>query len=663
MRKVTVLILIAVALFIGTLFFFSSNKTKPAADLPPSPSNEVEDFENAKALLEGGKDVEALQIITLYKKTMESGSRSGKKWFDLYVQGLANTKDVSSLAFAYQLHPDSLAKNEKGALLLSQAFLISGNIDDFVTLRNMWNGKERSADKWFLLDADKLISQGKTKQALEFLKSHSFRGKQDADRLIRLALLYVQDDPKTAWEYLENAKEQDPENPEIFTYRARLLELTGRSSLAHIEYLNAQKSDRDNSAYRDQLAEFYIRNKKYPYAINAWVGELATASESSHLIKGWFWNQVTNPANIDWSKAVTRQSEYQPFLHYLFSLPKGTYWSDEAYKKIAGGKQLYRTEQAIFWLRLISLLNTGHEKEASDLLRFNPFRSYSWNPELALTLERILTFREKAVLQDDRGRSPYADTKGTPVDTLQERKGTAKLFKQIDQYTKKSATLPDGLKDLINSPEAFSAAFLAAGWAEAGLSLHRMDVIPQNFPEYVAFNVAEALKVTRGNVKALEFATQQYSSPFLNLLIASIEISEGNTKHGLKKIEALSKEQSEAGIKAASLRAEVLLEQKEYAAAKEAVLANPVFSDQLEGKELLARIAHLQQDNKTAARIYAGIADKSVEAKSFIAKQAFEEENWEQARKFTQELLQHSPNNSTLMNNLAIINEKLQAAK
>ena len=58
------------------------------------------------------------------------------------------------------------------------------------------------------------------------------RKKRYLPRLIHLALLNVFENPKAAWDYLTAAYNKDPENPEIHSYRAKLLETVGKNNLA-----------------------------------------------------------------------------------------------------------------------------------------------------------------------------------------------------------------------------------------------------------------------------------------------------------------------------------------------------------------------------------------------------------------------------------------------
>jgi hypothetical protein len=79
---------------------------------------------------------------------------------------------------------------------------------------------------------------------------------------------------------------------------------------------------------------------------------------------------------------------------------------------------------------------------------------------------------------------------------------------------------------------------------------------------------------------------------------------------------------------------------------------NPQLAKDTAGQEALARIALLEGDEPTADKIYLGIEKTSTEAKSYLARKAFAEKNWERAQELTEDLLKIYPANQVLKDNL-----------
>jgi hypothetical protein len=634
-----------VILFSGFGFLLSSlqkeNKRPQQTVEEYGSEEELSHLNQVKSLLQEGKEIEALQIIEPYKKQMSP------QWLPLYVEALKQNKNTQALKDTFEKNPAPFKTNEEAALLLAEANLMQDNIFDYDAVRGLWIGREEAADKWFILDADRLIIQGQKKRAETFLKSHTFRGKKDVARLTRLAMLSAYDNPKEAWNYLQEAKQKDPKNPEILSLRAKLLEMGGKNSLSHIEYINALSIDPKNPLYQDQLAEFYIKNKKYPLALEIWKEMLHETPPDSVAIKSYFWNKVTTPEPILWDKVPLAVSTLKPLAAYLISLPEGTFWNSAIFEHLTYKKEYLQKEQATYWLRLIAALKQNHEEEALRLIQFNPFKEVSWNKELELALARVLTYRKNGTFKQED--SPLA---------LGKVQTTQPFFKEIEQIAQSNSPATDKLQALLMSPEVFYQLFLAANWYEAGLALHQENQTFADFPSWTAINYAEALKANRGAKEALSFLEKLDKSSEANYLMGTFFLQDGKLEEGLNKLKAEAMEPTEMGRKAAIAASLAYLQQKKPFLAKEMILNNPSLENEIEGKEALAKIALQEGDQKMATSLYGQIADTSLEAKSYLAKKAFEERDWKLAKKLTEELLQSYPNNATLISNLKQIDQR-----
>ena len=71
------------------------------------------------------------------------------------------------------------------------------------------------------------------------------------------------------------------------------------------------------------------------------------------------------------------------------------------------------------------------------------------------------------------------------------------FFKQLEDLAKEPA-LPNEIHDMLLSQEALAAVFFAAEWNEAGLQLHKLEVIPRS-PNGFPFPLLKRLRKTDRN--------------------------------------------------------------------------------------------------------------------------------------------------------------------
>jgi thioredoxin-like negative regulator of GroEL len=663
MRKVIGLFLALVCLvaIIGAYFYWPSIKFH-YNKLMVDKEQEAKDIKEANDLLSQNKPEAALEIIQKYADTIDNRTESGKEWVDLLIRASEATNNVPQLMTLYEYYPKSLNSHEKAALIVASAYIVSGRARDYQTLRDGWKGRETKPETWFVLDADKLILEGKRKEAIDFLHSKTFPGKTDTARLIRLALLVVLENPKEAWDYLSEAYNKDPTNPDILSYRAKLLETVGKNSLALAEYIAAIQTDPKNIYLKDQLAEFYMRQKQYPLALGVWTENLKEPSLDFIWLKSIFWSKVVIPVKVDWKSLKPPKGKLEPFIAYLLSLKPGQFWDTDAFEKIPDYQQYLKTQQATFWLRLLQLLKEGKDKEAADQLQFNPFSSVSWNPDLEKALKQILLYRKTGKLSDEVATNPNEKDKKDVIHSVTFSQNEPFFFEQLDFFTKNPPSeknkFPPELHELLKGPEAFAAALLSAGWDEAGLDLNKLEAIPANYPQWVPFLITQALRRNKGNQEALAFAKKQKAFPALSMLIGEIEIANHQEDAAIEELKKLAKDPTDVGQRAAWLISLVYIEHGQYKEAKDVILAQPLLVKDVAGQESLARIALLEGNTDTADRIYSSLEKISPEAKSYLAKKAFAEKDWSKAKELTEELLRDYPTNTVLQQNYKKIIEE-----
>lgn len=610
-------------------------------------SQEQRSLANAERLIEQDRPNEALEII----KTMKASSQpdNSGKWLSLEIRALEQSRNIHRLLYLYSQYPLEVLGHEKASILVARALLETRKLDLFTQLRDSWRPREKSPEFWFALDADALIIQKKQSEALAFLTSRSFKGAADCGRLVRLALFKAEANLDQAWNLLEEAYRADPHNPDVRSFRAQVLEYEGKMPSARFEYVAAFLSDPKNPLLRDQLADFYRRQSNYGLALQTWIEGLASPVPDFFWIKTLFWARVTHPVKIDLTNSVTPSGEMAPLIEAMQNLKKETFWDsnllgDElSLSKIAGSRQ------EIFWLQLIQALHEGSEARAMELLKSSSFKRSSFHPELERTLQIVLVYRRWGVFVEPEGKAIKPSTSG---------KFGHQLFEHLHKLTNKkdssykNVTIPADLDALLKSKEAFSSVFLAAGWLEAAIGLHKLPVIPDDFPDWVAYGFTQALRYNKGNKAALEFAGHQKTTPALDMLTSEILLAENRSDKAMPRLHALAQSDTDIGFRAAWLMSMASLNKGDLNESRRVVQDHKTLSKSIAGREILAKITLNEGNIQEADRLYGMLADESFEAKSYLARRAFERKDWKSAKRFTRELLNYFPDMMELRSNL-----------
>ena len=209
------------------------------------------------------------------------------------------------------------------------------------------------------------------------------------NRLIRLALAYSNDDPKLAWQYLTEAYQKDPKNPDLRVYRGKMLEAAGKNTLAHKEFLAASSLNPKNLYFQNQLANFYLRQRLYDKALGVWSEHLSPPSNDKFWLEALFWNKMVTPIAFDWKNTPIPEGELDPLVQYFINLGPNRFWDKGAFDKMANNTFALRNLQETFWMRLLNHLQNFEEDEASKLLEYNPFVTNSYYPELETALREF----------------------------------------------------------------------------------------------------------------------------------------------------------------------------------------------------------------------------------------------------------------------------------
>lgn len=568
-------------------------------------------------------------------------------WSSLEVAALAGIRDLPRLSAIYQTNPNRILANEEASVLIARAFISTRRPADFNRVREVWRGHEKQPALWLILDADTLILQGKPRDAEKFLKAHSLPGKSDADRLTRLALLAADHDLGQAWKYLNQASLLDPRNPEIRSFRAQILETAGRPGEARVDYVAAVVAQTNNPVLRDDLAEFYRRQGNYDLALQTWREAIRLPTFDYLWLKAAFWGKVIQSTNLDASAVAA--GDLQPLAQWVIKLPNDTFWDNSSFNQLTEAQRYKSERPELFWLQLIDQLKNHHEKEAFNLLKFNSFRSRSWQPDLENALLRILSWR----LDHSFSLADYSYISSSAA------KDRHQFFVTLDELAKtereSAAAQPSAeLQALLKGPDAFAAAFMAAGWREAALQL-ASTANPSAYPDWYAYGMAQTLRANRGNQPALDYLATRKSTPDTDLLKSEILLASGKTQEALNGFGALAALNSPVGFRASYLLALADLDLKKYNDARAWIAHQPLLANDIAGKELNARITLREGNLASASQQYHAIAKQSIEARIFLAHEAYDHKQWAEARRYTLELLDLMPDQLQLRANLDAI--------
>jgi predicted Zn-dependent protease len=664
MRKSVGLLLI---LILGALLLVGVANRRALKEYAQSlfQEDEIAQQQKAEKLLKEGNTLEAVKILQANENSLEYQTEKGKKWVDLLIEISNQTRNAPQMINIYETIPEAFEGNEVRSLQVANAYIISSRTNDYLVLSEKWKDRAARPQDWLVLDADRLILDNQRNQAIKVLQSHTFEGANDTGRLVRLALLSLPDNPQQAWDYLNEAYKKDPQNPDIRTYRARLLEGLGKQPLALSEYIAAVKTSPNNIFLRDQLAEFYLRSSRYNSAISIWLEALKKTPYAPLWVKAFFWNRVVTPINYNWKSLAPEKSDLEPLVNYLENLPNNEFWNTKNFDKITNGQRFLTTQQATFWLRLINDLKNGRESDAEELLQYNPFEKTSWNHALEIALRRILNFRKTGRLNIDE--APMTTNSATLDSGIAAPNSTEGDFlRELNKYAAQpppedsSGQIPESLRALLLSKDAFSAVFLSTGWNEAAIQLRTLDVYPDSFPKWVAIAMTQALRTNRSNEEALTFAALQKPSEQISLLIGELLAASKQTDTALDKLRKMALEPTDVGLRASWLISQIYIERGEYQLAESSIESQPRLANSTLGKEVKARIALLQNNEQLANDIYTSILDSSAEAKSYVARRAYAAKDWSKAKQLTEELLIQYPDNTILNENLKKIYDEQQ---
>ena len=582
LKGFSIILVTALLAFFGVIYWpvIENLNTEPVDRIS---LNELQDLQLAESDYKKGKYEDTLKMILKHVDSIDSDSDLGQEWLSLLVNTSEKTFDLQQLVLINEQYPTALRKNERASLLAAETYLMNGLDKEYNKLRIQWVGHENYEDAWKNFDADYLITIGMHEEGHEFLENQKFQGKEEITRLIKLALIQAHENPQKALDLLTEANKQNPSDLDVYIYKFKLLEKLGKKDLAFETYQQALKNNPNSIFIHDELAKEYVRQQQYKEAINTWKMAIKIIQETSDmnhdkiLTNLLFFDRMMNGQKNDWNQYVHLTNHSKPFFNYLLNLKPQEFVNQSAFITIPLNQKYLANDEITYWLSLLDALKKNDHEKALTLIQTSTFKENNLNASLEFALLQALTYQKNGL-----ANAPISEyyTNDHPL---------------LVSLNQPNNHIPEDVKALIKSEEAFSAILLAAGWTEAALLLHKMDVFPIEFPSYLSFEFAKSLRKNRGDKAAVDFAAKQKQTADLTILV----------------------------------------------------------------QEMTAKEAFENGNITLATTIYETISDNSLEARSYLARKAFKDRNFELAAKLTKDLLQSYPNNPLLKENLRKIQENI----
>ena len=566
----------------------------------------------ANTLLDKNRAAEA-NVLLQATKPPDADSPNRAAWLDLEVRTALATRQFELLRRLNGRNPDVVARNPEAVAWLERIAVNEG--DDV-------------QNPGPILAADKALRAGDAAAARQILESAKLEGNDEINRLTRLALLDANDTGK-AWELLSQAYAVDPRNADVRTFSANILEHSGNAELARRDYVAALVANPGNLLVRDNLAEFYLRQRMFPQAVQTWLDTPSVDGSTLFYLKAWFWNRVGLGSLPPRDPAACGK-----LVAALAALPAGDFWGAGPDKIVAGVRSLSERRE-IVWLRTLQLLKEGREDDAQRLLaRAAPVNAAD-GAAIRAALEFLLAVR-------------LGSTTSRTFEISASQADSHPFWKWLAEHR--------GDADALRQPWVVPTLFCVGGWLRAGVDVAR----PQDLtdaPEWSAYALARAAQMCGDRRRLGEFlAASPEKTPAMQILRAEYDIAAGHPDAARPVLEGMLGKPG-AGYRAAFLLAMDALGRGDVAAAKRAIERQPDFAESVAGRELLARAALAGGDENEAVAIYEKLGDSSDDARIYLARVAFNARDWKRAEALTRSLMADHPNEPAFAENLERIRE------
>lgn len=548
----------------------------------------------AGAHLREGKPAESLAALDQAKP--DAASRPA--WDELEVKAAAAALKLDRLLAIHDSRPERILADEDAARLVYRALAARGDAAKAQGILDSWQAKTSQPATWTLAEADVHIGNGQGAKALKLLQeARDWPRADEVQRLSRLAILRAPDNLDAAWELLGKACALDPENADVRSFRAQILEARGLTGEARVEYVAALAAEPGSALRRDQLATFYIRQGAFDHAIPTWL-ETAPGRQTGFMeFKGRFWARVVSPAAA--AKATPAgdgDGAWRKALDAMELAPPGKWMAP-----VPGGLAPALMQHGeIWWLALLDGLQSGDEAGVANALAAPPAKSAGIAPDLIPALRTVLALRAKRPLQGILWPVPAKH---------QSRPEFFVRLERLCQASRSGGDLPEAaaVETLARHPAAPAYVFAAGGWREAALRLHDWTAAPDT-PDDMLYTMTLCLKLNRGPQVAAGFLKDRPGALFQGLA-GELLIASGQAAEGLKRLRAAAPDNSDAGRRAGWLLCLAHLEQRDFPAVQAVLTTTPGLAESSQGYEIAAKLALATGKAAEATALYRKAAD------------------------------------------------------
>ncbi|WP_269539116.1 tetratricopeptide repeat protein [Cerasicoccus fimbriatus] len=525
-----------------------------------------------------------------------------------------------------------LAETETEALVLARAAIHERDTRIYDAIVERWQGNAAQHAAWIFLETDALIVAGKITEARELLEQHSFSGRQESNRLLRLSVLST-NEPRETLRLIDESVRAMPDNPDALSFRGQVFESLGQYQAARADYVRAVALDNDSPLFWDQLAEFYRRREQYNFAVQSWLDGFAKTGVPEFWVKAWFWRRVSGlgPA----LPAAPQTGPFTEYTQYLAALPESTWWDAETFSALPYASRIQQQRQETFWLRLLQTLQDDAHTEALMLLRADPFANRSWAPDLKLALMTILLWQADEPLP------------ATPLNTDET---DHQFYRSLATLAQTTAS-PE-LEKVLAGTSAYAAAFLAEGWLATAIDF---DERQAGQPAWFDYGQAQARRQIESVDAAIARLDKSSDHAETQLLLADLLWLQQRPEEATAIWKKYQATPGAVGQRASTLLAVQAATANQWDDVADVAAANPEWAASTFGAEMRARLALAKGDLNAAREIYASIADASMDAKLFLARLAYQDKNWTRARELTQALIKENPDEPAFYQNLQAI--------
>jgi len=470
----------------------------------------------------------AIQLAQPYLARRTDAQHSA--WIAIEIEAQAGLRRVPQLMNRYETDGWKVAEHSDASLLVARGFLASGRTDDFTKMLEAGMHDMPASADWKLLKADAFMSAQQWDEARRWLEALHFSGSAEAARLCRLAMIKAHDgDLSGSWALLNSANEAAPEDADVHSFRAQMLEAAGRQQEALAEYEAAIAAQPFNPLLQDQLADYHLRYGRHDAALKV----LRTAAVMPHpdymWLKTLFWGHVIDGRQIQ-SENNAIHSQLSPVIELIenhsaldatdaFTLP-----------------QPVRDRPEVFWLTLIELLRQHREQEALDALRVCPAQTRMLEPDLHEALTMACEWRLARRLPGEFSQR------------VRLHRSRHQFLDQLHQTLKK----PDAqCLTVLESPYVWSACFMACDWRAAALQVLPQPRLAPNPPAWLTYGMTQCMRFNQGAEAALHFIEKHaLAAPENQLLHAELLLLAGDAVKGMEAMQRLQLAKGAVGQRA-----------------------------------------------------------------------------------------------------------------